>query len=431
MHTFEEIVGYESHKKELRTVCDILRYPGKYKKLGVRTPHALMIYGEPGHGKTLMAKALIDESGRKCFCCGKSMKTNDFCGAIRETFELAAADAPSVVFFDDIDKFAEDNLREDCNKEEFATIQACLEEYVGRDLFVIATANDLSKLPESIMRPGRFGKKMYVGPPSQADFLEISGRLLRGIKTEEEDLPGFVTRLIGGRSPALLEEVMNEAGIRAVFRGDGTVTKDDIAGAALDVVYGIREDCFEEETERTQYMRRLKAYHEAGHAVAAMALGRPVAILTAAGSGRTGGVTMLSCPQEISQSFKDVESAVLVLLGGRAAVETVMGEKECGAASDFARAAELLRECCEKRLMFGFEYGYDLDSWDSRGSDRRKDEVNSKIYSILEGYFKEACGIIEKNRELTNAIAGELVDRTYLTYEDTDRISSRFGIRRR
>lgn len=420
MHTFDQIIGYESQKNELKTICDILKNPGNYNALGVRPPHALMIYGDPGLGKTMMAKALIDESGRSCFCCKKSKGKTDFNQDIKETFENASANAPSIVFLDDMDKFAEDNLQSDSNKEEFATIQSCMEDVSDKDVFILATANDIYNLPESLMRPGRFGKKMYVGLPSVDDFLKIATRFLDDIKTKENDLPKYVTRLIGGKSPALLKEVINEAGISAAFRGDSYITKKDVTQAVLNVVYNMREQCFSAAPNINKEKQRLVAYHEAGHAVMAMILGRPISIISTISSGELGGVCLLSSEKKEQETLKDVEKEILTLLGGRASSEVLLGEKDRGSIGDFERATKILRSSCEKELMFGFEFGYDLRHWDERGSNTRKDIICDKIYALMSDYYKSACKIIEENKTLVSTIAEELLRKDYLTFEDIE-----------
>ena len=130
-------------------------------------PKALLLHGEPGLGKTLMAKTLIQESERKCFSCKKDRADGAFVDKIRETFENAINNQPSIVFLDDMDKFAQDNLREDNNKEEFVIIQSCFEDLKGKDVFVVATANDILNIPYSLLREGRFGKQMKIEIPNK------------------------------------------------------------------------------------------------------------------------------------------------------------------------------------------------------------------------------------------------------------------------
>ena len=168
MKEFNKIIGYESVKKELMRVCDILVNTEKYKKFGVKVSQGLLLYGEPGVGKTLMAKCFISASKRKCFVCRKTKSNGSFFDKIVETFERAKKNAPSIVFLDDVDKFAEED-DENSKAEEYVAIQSCIDNLNGRDVFVIATANAISPLPFSLMRNGRFSKRIEVEPPQGQD----------------------------------------------------------------------------------------------------------------------------------------------------------------------------------------------------------------------------------------------------------------------
>lgn len=116
MDQFDKVIGYEREKEELRRLCDVLKNREKYLRLGVKIPKAILLYGAPGLWKTLMAKVMIAETGRAVFHCKKNKPNGEFVNDIKQTFENAIREAPSIIFFDDMDKFAEDNLQQNCNK---------------------------------------------------------------------------------------------------------------------------------------------------------------------------------------------------------------------------------------------------------------------------------------------------------------------------
>ena len=146
MEQFNKIIGYESIKNELKRLCDILSNPDKYKKFGVEIPQGLLLYGEPGVGKSLMAECFIQALSRKSFVCRKNKANGDFINAITKTFEDAKENTPSIVLLDDMDKFAnEDEKHEDA--EEYVTVQSCIDDIKNKDVFVIATANNIRKFP--------------------------------------------------------------------------------------------------------------------------------------------------------------------------------------------------------------------------------------------------------------------------------------------
>lgn len=138
MRKFDMIIGYSPIKKELKQIADTLKNRDAYDKLGVSAPRGLLLYGEPGVGKSLMATAIIEESGRQAFVCRKDQPNGDFVKEIKATFDKAIANAPSIVFLDDMDKFANgDESHPDA--EEYVTVQSCIDEAKGKAVFVLAT----------------------------------------------------------------------------------------------------------------------------------------------------------------------------------------------------------------------------------------------------------------------------------------------------
>ena len=165
MSEFDKVIGYEDAKMELKRFCDVLRNPEKYTKLGVTMPSGILLCGEPGLGKTLMARCFIAESGCRVFTLRKEKPNGDFVNQIKETFEKAKTDSPSIVFLDDMDKFAnEDDMHRDA--EEYVTVQSCIDACKGHGIFTLATVNDKHCLPDSLLRAGRFDKVIELNPHS-------------------------------------------------------------------------------------------------------------------------------------------------------------------------------------------------------------------------------------------------------------------------
>jgi cell division protease FtsH len=157
MRELDRVIGYEGIKQELYRIIDIIRDPAKYKSLGVSAPKGILLSGEPGIGKTLMAKSFIKEAGLKTFTIRKDRPDGAFVDLIRETFKEAEKAAPSIVLLDDLDKFAnEDDYHRDA--EEYVTVQACIDDVKESDVFVLGTCNNSRKLPDSLVRSGRFDK---------------------------------------------------------------------------------------------------------------------------------------------------------------------------------------------------------------------------------------------------------------------------------
>lgn len=172
MNEFDKIIGYKDIKAELIRLCDVLKNNEKYKALGVTPIGGLLLNGDPGVGKTLMANCFIKESGRKAFVCRKNKPDGEFVNGIKNVFTEATENAPSIVFLDDMDKFAnEDNYHR--NAEEYVTVQSCIDEAKGKDVFVLATTNGTNNLPDSLLRAGRFDTVINVDAPKGEDAVEI------------------------------------------------------------------------------------------------------------------------------------------------------------------------------------------------------------------------------------------------------------------
>ena len=208
MSAFDKIIGYSSLKKELMQISDTLKNREFYDKLGVSAPRGLLLHGEPGVGKSLMASAIIEDSGRPVFCCRKDCPNGDFIKKIKATFDKATQSAPSIVYLDDMDKFANgDEQRPDA--EEYVTVQSCIDEIKDKQLFVLATVNNTRCLPESLCRAGRFDRTIEVKAPRGEDALKIITYYLKSKRFVDEVDPSVIAKIMEGHSCADLETVIN------------------------------------------------------------------------------------------------------------------------------------------------------------------------------------------------------------------------------
>lgn len=184
MSAFDRVVGYETIKNELLQICDMIHNREIYEELGAKLPQGILLYGDPGLGKTLMAKSFIEESGLKAYIVRRNKGNNDFIGDITDTFRKAKENTPSVIFLDDMDKFAnEDSNHRDA--EEYVAVQSGIDEVKSCDVFILATANEIWKLPSSLVRSGRFDRKIEVQCPTNRDADEIIEHYLSNKKVSE------------------------------------------------------------------------------------------------------------------------------------------------------------------------------------------------------------------------------------------------------
>ncbi len=234
--SFDSIIGYSCVKKELERISDYLRDPVRYGKLGVRAPSGLLLHGKPGVGKTLMAHCLIRASTLPYHVCRRKEHDDGFLEKIRKTFAKASGTAPCIVFLDDMDKFSNSD-RNHRDAEEYVTVQSCIDDVRGKGVFVLATANDKNKLPDSLLRPGRFDRIMEIDVPRGDDGEKIIAHYLKGKKFVSESDAKAMARMTAGRSCAELESVLNEAGLIAGYEGAEEITMSHFTQACVKTIF--------------------------------------------------------------------------------------------------------------------------------------------------------------------------------------------------
>jgi len=413
--SFDKIYGYEKEKKELIYICDMMNDPEKYRNFGVEIPKAILLHGDPGLGKTLMAKALIEESGRTSFACRKTRADGEFVDILKKTFDNAIENAPSIVFLDDMDKFAEDNLKSDSNKEEFVVIQSCLEDIKDKDVFVIATANDIYNLPNSLVRAGRFGKQLEFTLPPLDDSIKIIAHYLSGKKVAPDVDAEMIANILVGHSCAVLESVINEAGIYAAFENSEYITKEHIVRAILRVVLRTVES---EDLDEIS-MQKI-AYHEAGHAVLAIHIKDKIGLVTIRRHGSAGGICRSYGDEKSAKTYEKLKCDIMKTVAGKAAVELRFGIVDMGAQSDIEDATYVARQAIELRCTEGFEYGYDLPRYSEKQAYQRVDRITDKVYSLIQECYNDCCEILKRNKSLLDEIATKLLEKRTLLYEDLE-----------
>ena len=372
-----------------------------------------------------MAKAFIAETGRKVFHCKKNKPSGDFVNEIKTTFENAIINAPSIVFLDDMDKFAEDNLQQDCNKEEFVAIQTGLEDIADSDVFVVATANDIDYLPDSLMREGRFGRQIEFAAPSFDDSVKIIRHFLAGKQISDEISVQSLAYILSGHSCSLLENVINEAGIYAVFADRNSISYQDIKNAVSVVMLKRRNLCDLDDDAKWRV-----SYHEAGHAVIHLLTNRTISCLAIGKCGKDGlgiGACYLSDPVP-KLSYQDKQNDVMSFLAGKASVEIQFGEIDPGATKDLRFAMNEIESNMERLAANGFEHLYLQDKYHFAHSDYQLNKNQDKKVHLIEAYYYETKSLLLQNKPLLDKLAQELFQNEVLLYDEIYAIAKEFAI---
>ncbi len=418
MNEFDKVIGYENIKMELTRICDIIKNPGKYERLGVTLPKGILLYGVPGVGKSLLADCFMKECDMKSHVCRKNKPNEEFVNFLKSTFDEARKEQPSIILLDDMDKFAnEDSDHPDA--EEYVTIQSCIDEVKNDQVFVIATANDIRKVPKSLIRAGRFDKAIRVDLPKEQEALKIIQYYLCKKEYTEDVDAAELARYLQGRSCAELASVINEAGIHAGFAGKEKIEMEDMIKACLRLLYEAPEslpDGGHLDDEET-------AYHEAGHLVVGEVL-EPgsVSLLSIGGyEGDTSGFVAYYRSPDYWRSFQLMKIRVLVLLAGKAEVELKYGRADTGSFSDISRAENVIRRMITEYGLLGFDkYNADEKGYDN--SPQLQARIEDSMFDELEKCYKEAKEILCKNREFVEKIAQAAKEKKLLTRKEIQEI---------
>ncbi len=415
MSKFDEIIGYSSVKRELQQIADTLKNRWVYDKLGVSAPRGLLLYGEPGVGKSLMASAVMQESGRACFTCRKIQPDGDFVREIKATFDKALENAPSVVLLDDMDKFANGDERHP-DSEEYVTVQSCIDEVKGKDVFVLATVNNMRCLPVSLRRSGRFDRIIRVEAPQGKDAVDIISHYFKNKKVAGVDVE-TVARLMSGHSCADLETVINEAGLYAGYARAEAITMEHVMEALMCTVFNVPpagdeddEDFFATLNDADKMVSQI-VYHEAGHAVVSEVLCPGSVTLVAAHNrgGDNDGFTHYYNTR-MHTPFYWVKSRIVGALGGMAAIEQRYGVFDVGNKSDLDHAFNKTRDLVANNCVCGLHLHCNgLDS------EALKYEQEKAVAAEVEKYLRKAKEILSLNQEFFEKLAAELAKRKILT----------------
>ncbi len=418
MKEFDKVIGYEDVKIELERIVDMMVCPDKYQNLGVTTTRGLLLHGEPGTGKTLMATCFIEASHRPTYTIRKTLPDGEFVKYIRDTFEQAVTNAPSIVFMDDMDKFANEDEWH-LNAEEFVTIQSCIDDCKGKEVFFLATTNDLRAIPRSLLRSGRFDKTIVVKNPTGKDAEKIVAHYLKNKKCSSDVDSKGISRLLYGRSCADLETVINEAGVYAAFDNQNEIRMNDMVRAFMRIVYKAPEKT---KPSADKYIRQT-AIHEAGHAVITEILepnSVPIVTIKPHNSD-IRGFTLIENDDDYFADKQFMENRVLALLGGKAAIEVLYGITDVGCNDDIHRAIKIVERFVDHYCTYGF---HAFESICENDPDSLRQSKASLISYEMERYYQQAKRLIIENRNFVEKLADELVNREVLLEKDIQAIKS-------
>ena len=396
MDNFQTIIGYDNIKYELNRIIDHLNNKEKYDRIGAKMPDNVILCGDPGLGKTKTAKAFIEALNRNKYIINKNKANGEFLEYIKNTIKDASNNTPAVVLFDDLDKYS-NNDNHHANTDEFILIQSLMDEYSDKDIYYIATANDLFTLPKSLLRTKRLGLELEFESPSREDSKKIIKHYLENKKICSNVDYDLLSKMLDGKSCADLENVINEAAINVAYDNRELITMDDLVKAIIKEFYSSPKG-FE---PRTPNQRKALAFHEAGHVVIQEYLEPGSINFVSIGEYECsiGGLTNVCTNVDYWTDISYMENRVLSIFGGKAATEVILNKKDVGVFSDMNRAKQIVKRFYEEYCIKGF---------------LTTKEQEKEICDMLNEYYSKAKEIILNNKENVYKIANALLDKKIL-----------------
>ena len=441
--TFADVAGADEAVQELIEIKEFLQEPAKFQALGAKIPKGVLLYGAPGTGKTLLARAVAGEAGAPFFSISGSDFVEMFVGVgasrVRDLFEQAKANAPAIIFIDEIDAVGRHRGAGmgGGHDEREQTLNQMLVEMDGFDgntgVILIAATNRPDILDPALLRPGRFDRQISVDVPDLLGRRDVLAVHAKGKPIAEDVDLMAVARRTPGFSGADLANVLNEAALLTA-RTDQKIITNATLDEAIDRVIGGPQ-------KRTRVMgeheRLITAYHEGGHALVAAALPNtdPVHKVTILPRGRALGYTMvLPENDKYSTTRSEMQDQLAYMLGGRAAEEMVFHDPTTGASNDIEKATSVARKMVMQfgmterlgAIKYGAESGEVFMGRDMGHGREYSEEVASAIDEEVRAFIDvahhEAYEILAENRDVLDALVVELLEKETLNREEIERI---------
>ena len=440
---FSDVAGSVEEKEELQEIVDFLKNPKKYQQLGAKIPKGVLLYGAPGTGKTLLARAVAGEAGVKFFYISGSDFVEMLVGVgasrVRSLFSDAKKEAPSVVFIDEIDAVGRKRgagLGGGQDERE-QTLNQILVEMDGFDVnsnvIVMAATNRVDVLDPALLRPGRFDRRIMVNMPDADEreaILKIHAR--KKPLAKDVDLHEVALSTVGFTG-ADLENLLNEAALMTARHNKKEITMQEITDATFRVQMGPQKNS----KKLSEKVKRLTAYHEAGHAVVLRATSEfeKVDRVTIIPAGRAGGFTAYK-PIEDTDFYteKMLLDTIKMSLGGRAAEEIFLGEVSTGASSDLQTCNNIAKNMIKRyglskkfrNMVFGDEneevfLGYSMGQVQSY-SDQTAAAIDEEIKYIIDSCYEETKRILMEKKAVVEGLAKRLMEKLTVDGPDFEKI---------
>ena len=433
--TFKDVAGLEGAKEEVQEIVDFLKNPRKYTILGGKIPKGALLVGQPGTGKTLLAKAVAGEAKVPFFSLSGSDFVEMFVGVgasrVRDLFKQAKDKSPSIIFIDEIDAIGRargKNNMTGSNDERENTLNQLLTEMDGfgtnTNVIVLAATNRADVLDKALMRAGRFDRQIYVDLPDVRERKKIFAVHLKPLKTTKTLDVDFLSKQTPGFSGADIANVCNEAALIAARKNKKSVGKQDFLDAVDRIVGGLEKKNKIITTEE----KKTIAFHEAGHAMVSWLLefAAPLVKVTIVPRGQSLGAAWYLPEERMIVRTEQMLDEMCATLGGRAAEKIVFNKISTGALSDLEKVT---RQAKAMVTVYGLndEIG-NITYYDSSGqsdysfskpySEETAQTIDKEISKIVEKQYQRACKLVKDNKDKLTTLAERLLEKEVIFKDD-------------
>ena len=430
---FDDVAGLDEEKEEMIEIVDFLKKPEKFKKMGARVPKGVLLYGKPGTGKTLIAKAIAGEADVPFISMSGSEFIEMFAGLgasrVRKLFEKARKLAPCIVFIDEIDAIGSRRTSNSgAETENNQTLNQLLVEMDGfsseETIIVLAATNRPEMLDKALLRPGRFDRQITIPVPDLKGRLEILKIHARDKKISDDVNLESIAEDTAGFTGAELENILIEAAIVATKNKHEDIENLDIEEAVKKVTVGLekRGRVYSEKD------KKLTAYHEAGHAVVSRYLPTQTNVkeISIIPRGVAGGYTMYKSDEDKYYISKtEMQEKLIALLGGRAAEKLVLNDISTGASNDIEVATKIARDMVTKYGMsdnlgpidFQGKEPYEMQMF----GENIGDKIGEEVKKLIDIAYSDALSLLQQHRDKLDMIAQALLEKEKINEEDFQR----------
>ena len=435
--TFKDVAGLDEEKHELLEIVNFLKEPKKFQEMGAKIPRGILLYGKPGTGKTLIAKAIAGEAKVPFISMSGSEFIEMFAGLgasrVRKLFEKAKKVSPCIVFIDEIDAIgARRTGGSGAESENNQTLNQLLVEMDGFDsdqtVIVLAATNRPEMLDKALLRPGRFDRQITIAVPDAKGREEIL-KIHSANKPLGEDINlKDIATDTAGFTGAELANVLNEAAIIATTRQHEKIVMDDLEEAVKKVTVGLQKNS----RVISEKDKKLTAYHEAGHAIVSKYLEtqQDVKEVSIIPRGLAGGYTMYKTNEDKYYISKtEMEEKLVALLGGRAAEQIALNDISTGASNDIEVATELAKDMVRKYGMSDRVGPINLESKEQYElqafGNNIEDIIGVEVKELIDTAYKKAQELILEHMDKLHAVAQKLLEKETITAEEFQKIFNR------